>query len=350
MYLDIDGSAGEGGGQILRTSLVMSALLGKPIRISKIRTGRSKPGLQAQHLTCVNALVKITNAIVEGDSLGSQEILFIPKSINPGNYRFDVSDVKSSAGSVSLVLQAIFLPLAFAGKMSKVTLFGGTHVPWSPPTHYLQMVYFPIAEKMGAKADIQLKTWGWYPKGGGQVEVDIYPAKLQSIDLFQRGNLKSIKGISAISNLPITIAQRQQEQALNILKSENLKATFDIIDAPSRGPGTAVLITIEFENSYAGFSSLGAKGKRAEDVAEEACKDCIDFIQSHKTVEHHLADQLVPLMALAKGHSCFTTSKISLHLLTNIQVAEQFLPIKFKISGKQDHPGEVSVDGIGFER
>ena len=350
MYLEIDGSAGEGGGQILRTSLAMSTLLGKPIKIVKIRSGRRVPGLQAQHLTCVNALAKISDADVEGASLGSQELIFVPKSIKHGNYRFDVSDVKASAGSVSLVLQAILLPLAFADGTSRVTLLGGTHVSWSPPIHYLQMVYFPIAKRMGLKADIQLKTWGWYPKGGGQVEVEIYPSELHGIDLSLRGNLKNIKGISAISNLPITIAQRQLERALSILKSENLKAEFDIIDAPSRGQGTAVLIATEFDNSYAGFSSLGAKGKRAEEVAEEACKDCIDFIQSYKTVEHYLADQLVPLIALAKGYSCFTTSKISLHLLTNIQVAEQFLPVKFNISGKQDQTGEVSVDGIGFEK
>jgi len=350
MYLEIDGSAGEGGGQILRTSLAMSALLGKPIKISKIRAGRREPGLQAQHLTCVNAVAKITDAEVTGASFGSQELLFIPKSINTGNYRFDVSDVKASAGSVSLVLQAILLPLAFAGGTSKVTLLGGTHVLWSPPIHYLQMVYLPIIARMGVKANIQLKTWGWYPRGGGQIEVEIYPAGLHNIDLSQRGNLKSIKGVSAISNLPIAIAQRQQERSLSILKSENLKAEFEIIDAPSRGAGTAVFLVTEFENSYAGFSSLGAKGKRAEEVAEEACNDCISFIQSHKSVDYHLADQLVPLMALAKGYSCFTTSKITLHLLTNIQVAEQFLPVKFNVSGKQDQAGEVSVDSIRFEK
>jgi RNA 3'-terminal phosphate cyclase (ATP) len=348
MYLEIDGSAGEGGGQILRTSLAMSALLGKPIKISNIRAGRRNPGLQAQHLTCVNALAKITDAEVDGASLNSQELLFIPQSIKSGNYRFDVSDVKASAGSVSLILQAVFLPLAFAGGISKVTLLGGTHVSWSPPIHYLQMVYLPIASKMGVEADIQLKIWGWYPKGGGHVDVEIYPAELHGINLSQHGTLKSIKGISAISNLPIAIAQRQQDRALSLLK--NLKAEFEIINAPSRGQGTAVFIVTEFENSYAGFTSLGAKGKRAEEVAEEACKDCLDFIQSDMAVEHHLADQLVPLMALAKGHSCFTTSKISLHLLTNIQVAEQFLPIKFNVSGEQDQPGKVSVDGIGFEK
>jgi RNA 3'-terminal phosphate cyclase (ATP) len=345
MYLEIDGSAGEGGGQILRTSLAMSALFGKPIRITNIRAGRPKPGLQAQHLTGVNALAKITNAEVKGASLGSQELQFIPKSIQPGEYKFDVSDIKASAGSVSLILQAILLPLALSGAVSKVALLGGTHVQWSPSIHYFQTVYIPIISRMGIKTDIKLITWGWYPKGGGRIEAEINPANLKNIDLTQRGMLKSIKCVSAVSNLPISIAQRQIDQASSVFRSKNIKADFEVINAPSRGPGTGTFISVEFENSLAGFSSLGTIGKRAEDVANEACEDCLKFLESGMAIEEHLADQLVPLMALAKGNSRFTTSKISLHLLTNIQVAEQFLPVKFSVSGKKDYPGEVSVDG-----
>ena len=350
MYLEIDGSTGEGGGQILRTSLAMSALFGKPIKINNIRSGRQKPGLQAQHLTGVNALAKITNAEVKGASLGSQELIFSPKSIQFGEYRFDVSDIKASAGSVSLILQAILLPLALSGGVSKVTILGGTHVSWSPPIHYFQSVYLPIISRMGVKMDIKLITWGWYPVGGGQIEAEINPANLGNIDLTQRGMLKSIKCISAVSNLPISIAQRQIDQASSVFRSKNIKADFEVINAPSRGPGTGTFIFAEFENSLAGFSSLGAKGKRSEEVANEACQDCLRFLESGMAIEEHLADQLVPLMALAEGHSCFTTSKISLHLLTNIWVAEQFLPVKFQVDGEEEKPGQVSVDGAGFKR
>jgi RNA 3'-terminal phosphate cyclase (ATP) len=350
MYQVIDGSAGEGGGQILRTSLTMSALLGKPIKIIKIRAGRRQPGLQAQHLTCVNALTKITDAEVDGASLGSQELIFTPRSLNFGDYKFDVSDVKSSAGSASLIFQAIFLPLAFTEGVSRVTIYGGTNVSWSPPTQYLQMVYLPIAEKMGAKASIGLKNWGWYPKGGGQINIEIQPAKLHAIDLSDRGIHKGTKVLTAVSNLPISIAQRQRDRALDILKSEGINAESELINAPSIGQGTSVFILTEFENCYAGFDSLGTKGKRAEQVAEEACEDCLKFLKSGMAVDTHLADQIVPLMALAEGRSCFTTSKISLHLLTNIQVAEQFLPVKFQVFGEENHPGKVAVEGIGFNR
>jgi len=349
VYIEIDGSIGEGGGQILRTSLAMSALLKKPICIKNIRAGRPKPGLQAQHLTCVHSLAKIANAEVKGDFLGSQELIFNPNSIQPGNYRFDVSDVKASAGSVSLVLQAIFLPLALSGKKSKITLLGGTHVPWSPPIHYLQSVYLPIIAKMGINADIKLITWGWYPKGGGHVEVEINSAKLVNIDLSERGSLKNIKCICAVSNLPISIAQRQKDRVSEVLKSKGLKADFEIINAPSRGQGTGTFILAEFDKSIAGFSSLGVKGKRAEQVADEACESCLKFFESQMAIDEHLADQLIPLMALSKGVSRFTTSKISLHLLTNIHIAELFLPVKFHISAEKDQPGEVSVEGIGYE-
>lgn len=345
-YLEIDGSQGEGGGQILRSSLAMSAVLGRPIHIKNIRSGRSKPGLQAQHLTCVNALTEITDARVAGATLGSQELRFAPQATKPGKYRFDVSEVRSSAGSVSLVFQAIGLPLAFASGTSNVTLLGGTHVPFSPPVHYLQMVYLPTIVRMGLNASIQLKTWGWYPRGGGEITVQVHPSRLQGIDLSERGERRGIKGISAVSNLPVSIATRQQDRALKLLKAECLGASFQVVNAPSPGPGTAVFILAEFGKSRAGFTSLGARGKRAEEVADEACKECLNYLKTGAAIEEHLADQLVPLMALAEGHSCLTTSKISLHLLTNIWVAEQFLPVKFQVEGEEGKSGKVSVDGV----
>lgn len=349
MYLEIDGSKGEGGGQILRSGLAMSAVLGRPIRMKNIRAGRSKPGLQAQHLTCVNSLAEITDADVKGAVLGSQELTFVPHTLRPGRYKFDVARVRPSAGSISLVFQAIALPLAFAGDTSKVALLGGTHVSWSPPVHYLQMVYLPCIAQMGLRADIQLKRWGWYPKGGGEAVAEIHPAKLRGIDLSEPGEKKGIKGISAVSNLPMSIAQRQRDRALRILRSQGMAATFEMVNAPSRGQGTVVFLLAESEKSLAGFTSLGARGKRAEKVAEEACKECMDFLKTGGAVEEHLADQLVPLMALAEGPSCFTTSRISLHLLTNIWVAEQFLPVKFQVDGEEGQPGRISVDGVGFE-
>lgn len=347
MYLEIDGSEGEGGGQILRSSLAMSAVLGQPVRFRSIRAGRGRPGLRAQHLTCVNALAKITGADVAGATVGSQELAFSPRAIRAGTYRFDVAEVSPSAGSLSLVFQAIALPLAFASDVSRITLSGGTHVAWSPPVHYLQMVYLPTIAQMGLEADIQLKKWGWYPKGGGEAIAEVHPAKLRGIRLSERGATRNIKVLSVSSNLPLSIARRQRDSSLRILESKGVEVSSEIIDVPALDKGTVVFIALELENSRAGFTSLGEMGKRAEVVAEEAARECVDFLGTDAAIDEHLADQLITLMALAKGRSSFTTSIITSHLLTNIRVAEQFLPIKFWVSGDEGEPGEVSVYGVG---
>jgi RNA 3'-terminal phosphate cyclase (ATP) len=348
MYMEIDGSKGEGGGQILRTSLAMSAVLGKPIRIKNIRSGKNKPGLQAQHLTCVKALAEITDAEVIGAEFGSQELFFTPNAIKSGEYRFDVAQIRPSAGSLSLVFQSIALPLVFGGGVSKITLLGGTHVPWSPIFHYLQEIYMPITARMGLKSHMDLKKWGWYPIGKGEASAEIHPANLHGINITERGRMLHIRGISAVSNLPQKIAIRQQDRALKILKDEGLGAVFDVVKAPSPGKGTAVFIVTEFENSRAGFIALGAIGKPAEKVGEEAARNCVDFLKTDAAIDKHLADQLIPFMALAVGRSSFTTSEITLHLLTNIRVVEQFLPVKFEVDGEEGKSGQVSVDGFGF--
>ncbi len=350
MFLEIDGSEGEGGGQILRSSLTMSSILGKPILIKNIRAGRRDPGLQAQHLTCVRAIAEITSAELDGDVLGSQELKFIPKELKPGKYFFDVAKVKPSAGSVSLVFQTILLPLAFTKDVSMVTILGGTHVPLSPSITYLQKVYLPIIRKAGLIACIKLNKWGWFPKGNGEIVVEIHPAKLNGIDLLDRGDLKDVEIISAVSNLPISIAERQRNEALKILHLNGISADSKLINAPSIGQGTSVFILMNFEKSKAGFESLGAKGKRAEQVAKEACEQSIDFLRTDACIDKHLADQLIPIMALSKGSSCFKTSRITRHLLTNISIAEKFLDIKFKISGKENQQGEIFVNGFEFKR
>lgn len=347
MYLEINGSEGEGGGQILRSSLVMSAVLSQPVRIRSIRSGRDRPGLHAQHLTCVNALAKITGADVAGAALGSQELAFAPHTIRSGTYRFDVAEVSASAGSLSLVFQAIALPLSFGSDVSVIRLSGGTHVDWSPSVHYIQMVYLPIIAQMGLQADIGLGKWGLYPQGGGEAFAEVHPAKLSGIHLSERGALKNIKVISVVSDLPLSIARRQQESALKMLEFEDAEILPEIIDADAPSKGSLVFIALEFENSQTGFIALGGRGKRAEVVAEEAVKQCIDFLATDAAVDEYLADQLVPLMALAKGRSSFTTSTITAHLLTNIWVTEQFLPVKFWVSGDEGGPGEVSVYGVG---
>jgi RNA 3'-terminal phosphate cyclase (ATP) len=344
MFLQIDGSHGEGRGQILRTSLSLSSLLKRLIEINHIRRGRKVFGLQPQHLTAVNACAIISNAWVEGNNLQSLSLKFSPREVVPGDYYFDVAEEKSSAGSVSLVLQTLLLPLSSAERASTLRISGGTHVPFSPPFTYLQEVFAPMLLGLGLRTNFEIKKWGFYPLGGGEVFCQIYPVeKLNPLNLEKRGELKKLSGISAVANLPLTIAERQRDKAIKTLQSSGFSPEIEIIQVPSKGKGTFFFLLAEFENSPAGFSSLGEMGKKAEIVAEEACQDFLNFISTQATVEKHLADQLIPYLALAQGESFFTVSSISQHLLTNIWVVQKFLPVSVTIRGELGKVGELIV-------
>ena len=345
--LEIDGNYGEGGGQILRSSLSLSAILNRPIRINGIRAGRKKPGLAPQHLTSVNAVAAITNAKVIGGQLGSQTMTFRPQAISGGNYTFDVAEIRPSAGALSLVFQAIALPLSFAKVPSTVTLRGGTHVPWSPSVHYLQKVFIPMAARFGFEGSIQLNRWGWYPKGGGEAIARVQPsANWSGVQLGHRGKLQAIHGISAASNLPEHIINRQHNQIVKRLARFDSPVNIERVKGKSIGQGTLVFLMAEFENVQAGFSSLGARGKRAEAVADEAYQALADFLKSDAAIEPFLADQLILPMALAKGESRFTTPQITQHLTTNIWLVQQFLPVQFEVNGAENEAGEiVKIDG-----
>ncbi|MEE8638049.1 MAG: RNA 3'-terminal phosphate cyclase [Candidatus Margulisiibacteriota bacterium] len=347
--IKIDGSYGEGGGQILRSTLTLSAILGKSVEIFNIRAGRKKPGLQPQHLTGVRAVAEICNGKLEGDDLLSQRIVLHPGKIQSGSYEFDVMKVKSSAGSTGMIFQQIAPVLAFGNKNSNVVLKGGTHTDWAPPIDYLQDIFLPTAAKMGFHASLDIERWGWFPIGQGIVKAKIQPVqgKLRAIELTDRGKLKRISGLSLVSRLPLSIAERERDKALQRLKDVG-HWTLDIEtkSVPSLGTGNYFCLIAEFENSIAGFSSLGKIGKRAEKVADEAADQLIKYYKSKACIEKHLANQLILYMALAEGKSLFS-SEISNHVLTNIWVVEQFLPVKFVIKGKPGEVGSVSVKGLG---
>ncbi|MFQ6032660.1 MAG: RNA 3'-terminal phosphate cyclase [Candidatus Zixiibacteriota bacterium] len=344
MYLQIDGNYGEGGGQILRTTLSLSCHLNRPVEIFNIRKGRKNPGLQPQHLTSVNACRSISQAEVEGNKLKSVTLKFNPQRIKGGDFTFDVAEEKRSAGSTSLILQALFLPLSLSEQSSHIAILGGTHVPWSPPFDYLKEVFLPMVKKIGCRMELRIKKWGWYPKGGGEVDCIIQPAeKLTPLNLAQRGKLLNLKGISVVSNLPTSIAERQKNHALRILREKDFSPEIKIVQAPSIGQGTFFFLKAEFENSKAGFAALGAIGKRAEKVAEEACQEFLEFIQTSAAIDPHLSDQLIPYLALAQGQSTFTVSRISKHLLTNIWVVKQFLPTRITVEGDEGNEGKVII-------
>ncbi len=343
----IDGSYGEGGGQILRTALALSTLLNRPIQLTRIRAGRKNPGLQPQHLKSIEALAKITEATTEGVHIGSEAITFIPKKIRPGNYEFDIG----TAGSVTLLLQALLLPLSLSESTSHLVLTGGTHVEWSPPFHYLSEVLFPVLSSMGIEAKADIKKWGWYPKGGGRVEMGIYPASgIKPVTLTHRGALKRIYGLSASSNLPSHVAERQRDQALKRVEQElNLEGKIEVLsEMPSLGQGSFLFLVVESERVRAGFSSLGRKGKRAEEVADEVVDSIKEYLRSEACIDPHLADQLVPFMAFAKGESSFTTTKITEHLLTNLWVIEHFINLSVAISGKRGERGKIDLIPVSY--
>jgi RNA 3'-terminal phosphate cyclase (ATP) len=341
--LNIDGSHGEGGGQIVRTALALSAILRRPVDIQHIRAGRKKPGLRPQHMAAVKAVSLTTMARTEGACLGSTRLLFEPKTLQNGTFELDVG----TAGATGLVLQAMMPGLFFANGPSEVVIKGGTHVPWSPCFHYLQAVFLHALKEMNGVASLEIGRWGWYPKGGGRLVAKVSSsAGFRRIKRMEPGALEALSVLSAVSNLPAGIGKRQKDQVLRRLAAKGYgPSNATVIKAPSPAKGTMVFLTARFKNGRAGFTALGARGKPAEMVGDEAASKCLDFIATGACVDCHLADQLVLYMALAKGRSMLTSQAVTRHLLTNIRVIEQFLPVTFQVD---EASGTVSVDGAGI--
>jgi RNA 3'-terminal phosphate cyclase (ATP) len=342
--LVLDGSYGEGGGQILRTSLSLAALTGKTVHLKNIRTGRPKPGLRPQHLTAVRALAHITRANLTGDNIGSTELTYSPQGIYPGSYIFDVAEKTGSAGSVSLVAQTLLPVLIFAPIPSTLIIKGGTHVPWSPPAHYLLAVFLPALREMGVVVDLEIKRWGFYPQGGGEIRLHLNPIRqLHPVNWDTPPEPEYFQGLSAAANLPSHVIRRQGQSLRDHLpwslpiKEEN---------PSSPGPGSFVFLW----GPHAGFSELGVKGKPAEQVAAAAAQALQKFIASKTGVDRHLADQIALYVALAQGVSSFTTDAVTSHLLTNSWVIEQFLAVKFDIQGRLHEKGSISLHGSGYRR
>lgn len=338
--LEIDGSIGEGGGQVLRTSMTLSCITGKPIHITKIRAKRSKPGLRPQHLKSVEASAAITDAKVEGAVLGSTDIFFSPGKLKNGQYHFEIG----TAGSTSLLLQTIFIPLAFTHGTSRVQIGGGTHVPWSPCFDYIDLHWLLYMDQIGYQAELNLERAGYYPPGGGKISARIKPLQEQKpLHLYKRGNLVRIRGISAVANLDPGIATRQKHQALRRLQPIHKDTKIQTKSFPATSKGTYILLIAEFEHSQCCYFSLGKKGKPAEAVADDAVDELLTFINKEGAVDRYLADQLVLPLSLVQAESIIITENITKHLLTNAAIIQKFLPVKIQILGSEGHSGQIKI-------
>jgi RNA 3'-terminal phosphate cyclase (ATP) len=318
--IEIDGSEGEGGGQVLRTSLTLSLITRKPFRIANIRAKRQKPGLLRQHLTAVRAAAQAGDAAVEGAEMASTTLTFVPRTLRGGHYSFAIG----TAGSTMLVLQTILLPLVLAGEASTLELEGGTHNPSAPPFDFVEHAYLPLLRRMGADVTIELVRPGFYPAGGGKIRVDIAPARqLARLELETRGELVSRRVRAVVANLSYGIAQREVKLAGELLEwpEECLEAH---TLSGSAGPGNAVSVFVASEHVTDVFTTFGAKGVAAEKVAHEAAKEARRYLHSGAAVGEHLADQLLLPMAVGGG-GVFTSTPLSSHATTNIDVIGRFV-------------------------
>lgn len=335
--IEIDGSVGEAGGQILRTSLALSAVTRKPIHITNIRKGRAKPGLQPQHLEAVNSMETLCDADVDGAKLHSTEIMFRPNITPTGSVEIKIP----TAGSAGLVLQPIMIAAAHAESKVNINIKGGaTNGKWAMPMNYAKHVLIPLLEKMGYKASIEIKKYGYYPRGGAEVAVEINPAELKPIELIERGDLISVDGIShASSTLKNKLVAERQAKAADMLIEKNfpLNAKVKILYNDTLNPGSAIELFAKTKHSVLGSDGLGEIGKKAEDVGREAAVKLIEEIKSGACVDEHAEDNLLPYMALAaeRGESRIKIHHLTNHTRTNIWTIEKFLPVKFELDEKE---------------
>lgn len=335
--LTIDGSQGEGGGQILRSALALSVITGTPFRIDNIRAGRAKPGLLRQHLTAVRAIREISGSEIAGDELGSRELVVRPGAVRAGAYQFAIG----TAGSACLVLQTVLPVLLGASEPSQLVLEGGTHNPAAPSWDYVSRVFFPLLAKMGATLRTELDDHGFYPAGGGKFRVEIAPArKLAPLELLARGEPRTRSARALIAHLDLQIGERE----LRVLGSKvsGLENSSVIMAGESPGPGNALSVELAYEHITEIFTGFGERAVRAESVAQKLADQVRRYLISDAPVGPHLADQLVLPLALAGG-GVFRTLPLTPHTVTNIDIVQRFLPVSVHCTNEENGAVRVEV-------
>ncbi|CAH0215608.1 RNA 3'-terminal phosphate cyclase [Massilia sp. Bi118] len=335
--IELDGSAGEGGGQILRTALTLAMITGRPFRIRQIRARRAKPGLMRQHLVAVQAAARICGAEVAGASLGSQELEFNPGKVQGGDYHFAIG----TAGSCTLVLQTVLPALLTAERPSTLRLSGGTHNPMAPPVQFLQRAFLPRLAEMGARIELHLERFGFYPAGGGEVLAKVSPcAELRPRSWMARGERKAAYAECFIAGIPGRVAQRELEcvgKSMNWGEEQLLNRSLPA----DQGPGNALMLTLEYAHATEVFTAFGEKSVSAETVARHVVQRARQYLCTQAAVAEYLGDQLMLPLALAGGGG-FTVDEVSMHARTNAGVIERFLPVRFAF-GKNEGTDAITV-------
>jgi RNA 3'-terminal phosphate cyclase (ATP) len=353
----LDGSEGEGGGQILRSALSLSAITGKPFTITRIRASRMKAGLRPQHVEAARAVARIVDAELMGDAVGSSRLEFRPRrAAAPGEWTLDIG----TAGSTPLLFQTVCWPLALAGGPSALTLRGGTHQDHAPSFHYLALVWAPAVARLGFKFGLELQAAGFYPEGGGEFTARVEPAHpMPPLDLRHRGTLQEVEVVSMVGGLGYEIADRQAARALRGLRDAGIAAEAERVPVPARlSKGGHVLIVSTFERTRVGHGAVSARERSPEQIAEEAVRSFRAHLAGGAAVDRHLGDQLlVPAALVAAGLvrpppgvvpvTHYTVAAVTKHLTTSAAVLRRFLDVEISILGREDEEGEVRVQPPG---
>ncbi len=350
--IDIDGAYGEGGGQILRTAVSLSALTMKPVRVYNIRAGRTPPGLKKQHMAGIRIVGELVDAQIDGLEEGSTEIVFQPRARRGGTFRHDVG----TAGSIGLVLQAVIPAAMLAPDNITLDLIGGTDVAWSPPIDYMRYVFAPVVRQMGVHLEIEVMRRGHYPRGGGRVRCSIRrPDELVPSVMDRLGRIERVEGISHCVKLPAHVARRQAEAAARVLRVNGVDRvdirveTYEKKSDPHRGPGSGIVLwAVDDSGHILGADSLGERNKSAESVGQEAAEKLTRYIARGRALDPNLGDMIVPYIALASGESAVSVAEVTSHLRTNVWATNRILGVNIKLDEFDDGTGRLMVRGVGL--
>jgi RNA 3'-terminal phosphate cyclase (ATP) len=342
--VELDGSHGEGGGQILRSALALSILTGRPFKLVNIRANRARPGLQPQHLMCVRAAGTICNGKYKGGSIGSAVLVFEPGPVRPGGYTFNIG----TAGATSLVLHTVYLPLALkCDQPSEIIVTGGTHNQHAPCYHFLETTWAAYLRRLGIEVAVEMIRPGFYPRGGGEIRAHIKPcARVGGLSLMSCPELTTAGGFSAYAGLPESVGRRQARRMTVRLKSQGVESHIPLEEWQAANPGTVAAVLFRQAPVPPLFFGLGERGKPAEAVADEAVEEAIAFREARCPVDPHSADQLLLPLAFSPDASEYRTSQVTRHTITNSSTIRLFVERPIEVEAMEGQPGVVRLAAL----